>query len=59
MINNLIINFTEYLQRKISDPMVRIFTFNQGVQSSILFSNSFFFMNRMNKKKSIHAIFLN
>jgi len=43
MINNLIINFTEYLQRKISDPMVRIFTFNQGVQSSILFSNSFFF----------------
>jgi hypothetical protein len=43
MINNLIINFTEYFQRRISDPMFRISTPNQGVQSSILFSNSFFF----------------
>jgi hypothetical protein len=48
MIDNLIINFTEYFQRKISDPMVRIFTLNQRVQSSILFSNSFFFMKKMN-----------
>ncbi len=59
MINNLIINFKEYFQRKISDPMVRISTFNQGAQSSILFSNSFFFMNKMNKKNSIHAILSN